>query len=186
MTMVVALLGIIIFDKLMNASYDGAVTLIVKQTMPSGELGDDYKYDGYYAVMANQVFADTLESWLDSPEIIAEVYEKAGMDVPVSMSYLANRFEIDKVVSQSVAVRINAGSTEEAQTLLKAMVEVLKSRIENVLVGSQNQPMFTLSSSNILVLPHQLDYRLQFGVGLVGAVVVGLFMAYAVYAMKEE
>ena len=185
-TIVIALMGIVIFNKMQTPTYDGAVTLMVKQTLPASEAGDDYKYNGYYAVMANQTFADTLESWLDSPEIVAEIYERAGFDVPQSISFLASRFSIDKVISQSVSVGISVGSEEEAESLLDAMNEVLKQRVESMLVNNQSQPVFTLSSSKKLVVLHEYDYRLQFGIGVVGALALGLFLSYFVYAMKGD
>lgn len=186
MTILVAVGGIAIFDKMQSQTYDGATTLIVKQTISGGVGDEDYNYDGYYAVMANQTFADTLESWLDSPEIVAEVYEKAGLDVPSSMNFLANRFNLDKVVSQTVSVRVNAGSQEEARVLLEAMNEVLRQKVESMLVDSQGQPVFTTTSSKILVTTHEIDYRMQFGVGIVAALALGVFLAYFVYAIKED
>ncbi|MBU0648455.1 hypothetical protein KJ855_04730 [Patescibacteria group bacterium] len=186
LTIIVAMLGIVVVDKMQPASYDGAVTLVVKQVLPASEEGVDYKYDGYYAVMANETFADTIESWLDSPDVVAEIYEKAELSVPQSMSHLSGVFGIEKVRSQSVSVRINAGSLQEAELLMGGMLEVIKNKVEHMLVDKDGQSIFTLTNSKILVLKHEVDYRLQFGIGLLGALCIGVFLTYFLFVMKED
>ena len=183
-TIVATMLLIVIFDKAQPASYDGAVTLLVKQTLPSSEEGNDYKYDGYYAVMANQTFADTIESWLESPSFVAEVYQNAGLDIPNNISTLSGRFIIDKVVSQSVSVRVLAGSKEEADIMMNSLVETVKMHIESLLVDQNGLPIFTLGNTVVIVVPHSIDYRLQFGIGALGAVCLGIFLAYFMFALS--
>lgn len=183
---VLAFGGLIVTNKMQSISYDGAVTLFVKQVFLAPEKIENYKYDGYYAVMANQTFADTLEIWLKSPEIVAEIYEKAGINYPSSMSGLTNLFDVDKSISQSVAVKINIGSEQEAALLLKSATDVIKERVEKYLVNSEGQPIFTIDSSKILVLRHEIDYQLQFAIGFMGAISVGIFLAYFMYAISEE
>ncbi len=185
LSMVIVVVSLVIIDKSQSAEYEGTMTLIVKQTMP---VSDDsgYKYDGYYAVMANQTFADTLESWLKSPEMVAEIYEKAEIAYPKTMSALRGRFDVEKVISQSVAVGVKTGSRQETEDLLNATNEVMKSRIEGMLVDKDGKPLFTLNRSNVLVLPYTIDYRLQFGVGIMGAICVGIFLAYLMSAISKE
>ncbi|MFZ5392365.1 MAG: hypothetical protein ACOZAR_04220 [Patescibacteria group bacterium] len=185
LSVVIVVAALVIIDKSQSAEYEGTMTLIVKQTMP---VSDDsgYKYDGYYAVMANQTFADTLESWLKSPEMVAEIYEKAKIAYPKNMSALRGRFDVEKVISQSVAVGVKTGSGQETEDLLNATNEVMKSRIEGMLVDKDGKPLFTLNRSNVLVLPYVIDYRLQFGVGIMGAICVGIFLAYLMSAISKE
>lgn len=38
-----------------------------------------YRFDGYYALQATDLFAATLASWVHTPEIIAAAYQQAGL-----------------------------------------------------------------------------------------------------------
>lgn len=185
LSVVIVIVALVVVDKSQSAEYEGTMTLIVKQTMPSAE-DNGYKYDGYYAVMANQTFADTLESWLKSPEMVAEIYNKAKIDFPRNMSALRGRLEVEKVISQSVAVSMKSGSQAETENILNATYEVMKKQIENMLVDKEGKPLFTLNKSDILVLPYMIDYRLQFGVGIMGALCVGIFLAYLMAAIGKD
>ena len=185
MSVIIVVVALLIVNKTQTTEYEGTMTLIVKQTVPTSE-ETNYKYDGYYAVMANQTFADTLESWLKSPEMVAEIYTKAKIDYPKNVSTLRGRLDVEKVISQSVAVSLKTGSQTETNSLLNATYEVMRSKIEEMLVDKDGKPLFTLNKSDILVLPYVIDYRLQFGVGVMGAICVGIFLAYLMSAISKE
>ncbi len=185
LSVLVVIVALILVDKLQSQEYEGTTTLVVKQiVLPSTE--GDYGYDGYYAVMANQSFADTIEGWLKSPEMVAEIYEQAKIDYPKNMSTLQARFDVDKVVSQSIAMKMKAGSKEEAELLLKSAQTVVKERVETMLVDKEGKPLFTVINTPVLVLPYAIDYRVQFGVGIMGALCVGVFLVYLLEAIAKE
>ena len=43
------------------------------------EEATEYRFDGYYALQATDLFATTLASWVHTPEIIAAAYQQAGL-----------------------------------------------------------------------------------------------------------
>lgn len=187
MCVIVVAGAIKIVDSMSAKSYEGATTIFVRQMLVAPDAkSEDYKFDGYYAVMANQTFADTLENWIKSPEIVAEAYQNQKMDYPKSMSSLSNRYEIDKVISQSVAIRVTSGNTEESEKLLKGMIAVLREKIEKYLIDQSGKPIFTIDNSPVLVLEHQADYRVQYGIGVLGALCLGLFLIYFIDALREK
>jgi capsular polysaccharide biosynthesis protein len=185
LTILVVVVGLAVANKTEEPSWDAATTLISKQVVVGPEEGQDYKYDGFYTVQANQMFSDSIETWLEAPDFVNLVYNQAGITSPQSISALKDRFDFDKVISQSVAVRINAGSDDEAKKMMEAMIVVMKEKTETLLVDKNNKPIFTLDSTPVLVLPHEVDTRLQFGVGLIGAVGLGIFLAYFMDAFEE-
>lgn len=184
---ILVVVGIETANRMTNKSYEGATTIFVRQSVFAPEASNDnYKFDGYYAVMANQTFADSLENWIKSPEIVVEAYKAAEMDYPRNMSTLANRFEIDKVISQSVAVRASSGNPDESEKLLNSLIVVLKQKVEKFMQDQNNKPIFTIDNTPILVLEKQADYRIQYGIGILGAVCLGLFLTYFIDALKEK
>jgi hypothetical protein len=185
LSVVVVFVGIVITNKMSKASWDGATTLVLKQQIIADKSADNYKYDGYYAVQANQIFSDSIETWLEAPDFIEMIYNQAQIQSPKTMSALKSRFDFDKVISQSVAVRLNAGTKEEVEKMMEAMISVMKSKTENLLVDQEGKPVFTIDSSPVLILPHEIDFKLQFGIGLLGALCMGVFLCYFLYAFDE-
>ena len=186
LSVVIVFVGIVIFNRMQTESFDAATTIFVQQKVASVDEGTDYKYDGYYAVLANEEFADTVESWLNSPDIVQEIYDRAQITAPADMAGLSNLFDINKVISQSVQVKMNFGSKIEAEKMMSAMLEVVKEKVENALRLKDGNPIFTIGNSDVLVLVHKVDYNMQFGIGFIGALCVGVFLAYFMYAVSEE
>ncbi len=186
LAVVVTMGGIYVSNMYSGISYDGSTTLILKQSVTGPEIGEDYKYDGFYTVQANQMFSDSIETWLEAPDFVNLIYAKAELNAPVSMNALKNLFDFDKVISQSVAVRINTGNQDEASKLMNAMILVMKERTESVLMDKNGAALFTLDSTPVLVLPHEADYKLQYGAGLIGGIGMGMFLAYFMVAFEDE
>ena len=186
LAVLVAAGGIFVINRSAAQTYDGVTNVIVQQKIASYEQGEDFKYDGYYAVLANQQLSDTLETWLVSPDVVDEIYQRAGINPPTSLDALSNVFNINKEVSQSIKVVMNTSTADEAERVLKAMIDIMREKVEGMIVSYDNRPIFTVSSTQVLVLPHEIDYRLQYGVGIAGGLLVGLLLAYFVYALREE
>lgn len=186
LVLLIVLGGTYFFNRSAEKSFDGVVNVIVQQKMASSEAGEDYKYDGYYAVVANQQLSDTLETWLVSPDVVYEIYQRAQINPPTSINALSNIFVINKEVSQSIKVMINTSNQEEGEKILTAMLDVMRDRVEHMITNQASQPIFTVTGTQILVLPHEIDYRLQYGVGAMGGLFIGLLLSYFLYALREE
>lgn len=185
LSVIVVFGGILLVNRTTPASWDGVTNVIVQQKIASYETGTDFKYDGYYAVLANQQLSDTLETWLVSPDVVYEIYQRAQLAPPEKFGVLSKVFTINKEVSQSIKVVMNASTKEEADKVLASMVEVMRERLEKTIVSYDDRPIFTVTSTTPLVLPHEVDERLQYGVGLIGALTIGLLLAYFMYALRE-
>ncbi len=186
LSVVIVLGGIVIANKISKVSYDGSTTLILKQMVAGPEEGQDYKYDGFYTIQANQMFSDSVETWLEAPDFVKLIFDRANLSAPEGMNALKGVFDFDKVISQSVAVRLNRGSADEVKQILEAMIQVMKEKTESLLVDKNSKPLFTIDTTPVLVLQHEIDYRLQFGAGLVGALGLGAFLAYVFYAFEDK
>jgi hypothetical protein len=64
----------------------------------------EYQYDGYYALQAADLFAQTVVSWFSTPSVLREVYDQASMDPEITtVSSLANRFKVKKYSAQNIS-----------------------------------------------------------------------------------
>ena len=80
------------------------------------EEGADYRFDGYYAISATDLFASTLAAWARAPEVIAEVYDRAEVewegDDP---RQLVKSITADKTAPQLVEITVRHSNPEVVQ-----------------------------------------------------------------------
>lgn len=86
----------------------------------------DYDYDGYYALRASELFADTIISWFSTPSFIKTVIGTAGQsadDAPLP----TRLFRAKRYSSQNVVVRFSAPDPEAGAALAGAVTgEIVK------------------------------------------------------------
>ena len=186
LTLLIVLTGVYLSNRYRPESFDGFTTVFVRQTAVATPGDATNGYDGFYAVQAGQGFADTVETWLKSPEIVSEIYQNAELIAPSSQGELEDLFTVDKVVSQSIAVRMNALEQDQVFKLMEAMGRVTKVKAEKMLVSKEGQPLFTIDTSPVLVLRHEVDIRIEYGVAALGGLGLGLFLAYLTYAWANQ
>ena len=73
--LVVGILSVLI-AQFLPAKYDASVALNVIRV--NREETGDYQYDGFYAIQASNLFAETIVSWLETPAVVKEIYEQSG------------------------------------------------------------------------------------------------------------
>ncbi len=76
----------------------------------------DFSYDGYYALKASELFADTLISWFKTPAVIGDVY--GGQERAVRA---AAGFRAKKPSSQSAVILFREQDRSIAEDLAKRL-----------------------------------------------------------------
>jgi len=71
----------LIFSAVKPVTYETSLSLLISRA--TAQETQDYKYDSYYAIQANDLFANTIVGWLKSPEIVVDIYKEAGVNFPV-------------------------------------------------------------------------------------------------------
>jgi len=108
-----------------------------------------FQYDSFYSYQTASAASDNLIGWIMSAATVAEVYEKAGYDVPnASLKDLAKTFTATKAVGTSAVVSISYASPkkEESEKMVATATDVLKEKIENYnSVSGQN--VFSVQTS---------------------------------------
>lgn len=137
----------------------------------------DYQFDGYYALQAADLFSQTVVSWLQTPSVLVEVYERAGVTTPVQpIRSLTGRFKTKKYSSQNMVVAFAAPSEEEAKRLATAVTEVVTGRSQKVNRTTDNQALFELEASPPVIVRAEPDDLLLGGVSLFVGIVLALFL----------
>jgi len=109
-----------------------------------------FQYDNYYSYQTASAASDNLIGWIMSAATVAEVYEKAGYDVPnSSLKDLAKTFTAIKAVGTSAVVSISYSAQDKNKStkMVSTATEVLKDKIENY-NNVSDQNVFSVQSSN--------------------------------------
>jgi hypothetical protein len=145
--------------------------------VPGRPLSGAYEYDGYYALQATDLFAGTLAGWLTSPDLVADVYAKAGLAQPArSVRTLARVFTARKLSGQLVELRFHARTGEDAQRVAEHVTAIVHRRTEQFNKEGGTPLQFSVTSGEPLVLPVQRSVPLR---ALVGGLVAFVFGASA-------
>jgi capsular polysaccharide biosynthesis protein len=157
-------------------SYENDLILLVgrKGTQDT----DNYKYDGYYAVQASDIFADNVSQWLGNASLVKEIYSRAGVkNESGSLRGFTKMFKAKKLSSQYVEVRYATADSQSAVKLAHAIVDVLGERAEALRTASNEEISFKIIYNDPLTIKTSNNLLLNNILALVGGLVIGIFLA---------
>ncbi len=147
----------------------------------------DYSYDGYYALRASELVADTMISWLSTPSVVKEVYSDAGIamtDTEIK-SISGRAFRGKKYSSQNVVVSYAASDAVAAAKLYESLSRILSERARTLVLSPEQETLFIVTASEPVIASAGVAPRRA---GLAGAFVgafLGLACAYASWRPKS-
>ena len=94
------------------------------------ETANDFRYDGYYALSATDLFAATLAAWVKTPEVIAEAYRRASLAIPSDEPRaLLKTVTADKTGPQLVQITVRHPDKEAALRLAEGLQAVMQENV---------------------------------------------------------
>ena len=146
-------------------------TVPIPRRPPSGE----YEFDGFYALQATDLFAETLAGWLTSPDLASEAYRRAGLPQPAqSVRRLGRVFTARKRSGQLVEFSFRARSEDEAERLVREVGSLVRERTERFNEEGRSSLTFTVTQEHPLRIPVQRSAPLR---ALVAALVTFVLAA---------
>lgn len=89
-----------------------------------------YRFDGYYALQAIDLFAATLASWARTPETIAAAHERAGLSLTTrDPRTLRQIVTATKTAPQLVEVTVRQPSEEQSMALAKGLQAAVRDEV---------------------------------------------------------
>ena len=172
-------LAALIFTASQETLYETSLSLSISRADTQETL--DYKYDQYYAIQASELFANTVEQWLKSPEVATKIYQKAEVELPVkSLRKLTKKFRANKMASQYVEVGFKAKSKDEAKRISSATLAVLQDKAA-LLSQVDRTALFSIIGAEPVIVEDKPDIGLNTFLGLV----TGLFLGIGLAFLKE-
>ncbi len=90
-----------------------------------------FRYDGYYALSAADLFSATLARIADSPETIVAAYAKANIPLPTQDAVrLVRAVRSEKTAPQLVRIVVRDASKEHAERITSGLVFVMNNAID--------------------------------------------------------
>lgn len=143
----------------------------------------DYQYDGYYALQASDLFSETVVSWLQTPSVLVEIYERAGLTNAsnASIRSLTSRFKTKKAAAQNIVVSYSSPTSEEASKLATAMTETITDHTATANRTAQDKALFEVQAARPVIVKVEANPIL---VGL-ASLIVGIALAAFLVPLVE-
>jgi len=175
-TVLLVFISTLIFSGLKEVSCENDMLLLISRSGTQNTA--DYKYDGYYAVQASDIFADNASQWLASASIASEIYIRAKAESELrSLKDFSKIFKADKLSSQYVRVRYRSKDKETAIDLAHAITDVLQEKADLLSRSSIEQISFKIIYSDPLSIESKSDFLLNGILAIIGGLFLGIFMA---------
>lgn len=101
------------------------ISLAQRETAP------DFRFDGYYALQATDLFAATLAGWMKTPEHVVEAYREAGLPLPsTDARTIVKAVEVTRSGPQLVQVAVKSESKIEAEALASGLRVVIEREVD--------------------------------------------------------
>lgn len=161
------------FSYLQKKSYETSVSIFMVKD--STQSTDEFKYDGYYALQSGEIIADNIEKMLQSPQIVNEIYQEAGVDPNFDkIKKYKKSFTAHKMSNQYVEVSFNSETRENAKQVSGAITKVLQRKMEETKISSEEEISFSIENNTPVIIEKKTDMILNSLVGLFSGFFLGI------------
>ncbi len=140
---------------------------------------DNYKYDGYYAVQASDVFSDNISQWLASASVASEIYSRAKIKTDFTdFKQFSKIFKAKKLSSQYVEVRYETPDEQSAKVIARAIVDVLQEKTDSLSKSSNEEISFNIIYNDPLVIRSENSVWWNNLMAIFGGLFIGILLAF--------
>lgn len=139
---------------------------------------ENYTYDSFYRLQADERFADTVVRWLASPRVVEDIYNTAGIDVKaLSTRTLSSTFGAKRLSSQMIEVTYNHPNEKVLQKISEATITELNAYAESLNKESKEKNWFIVIGSDPVIRDARVPFPLSVALGLALGVFLGFWVA---------
>lgn len=147
----------------------------------------DYTYDSFYRLQADERFADTVVRWLSSPRITEDVYAGTGLSMnSVSMRGIKQTFVAKRLSSQMIEVSFSSKNKGSASDISRSITKVLNRYTESLNKGDEEPSWFVVIGSDPVVRDGRLPLMTALAIGLLIGAFVGFWGVYVRHYFQSE
>lgn len=185
-TTILLTLAAFIFTLTQPISYQatGSLTIVPKSI---AELKNVYQYDGYYSLQTSNLFGVTITSWLGNPDIVTEIFQKAGYTTEgISVQALSKFINTSQMLnSSSVTFRLGDRDENKTQKLATATIEVVRNKTVEFNQAAGTRVNFEIVATSPLVNKVEPKKELNTAVGFLSGLILGVFLSFVLEYLKK-
>ncbi|HRZ95610.1 MAG TPA: Wzz/FepE/Etk N-terminal domain-containing protein [Candidatus Moranbacteria bacterium] len=156
-TAVIIILSAFAYFSFRPVSY--TTSLVMNITRSGAQNTDNYKYDDFYRLQADEKFAETLVEWLKSPRIEEEILKEAGIDASsYSLKKLAKNIKAEKKSSQVVAASFSAQNKKNSENMAQAVSKIISQKTENLNKDQKDSAWFHVIFENPVIRIDEVSF----------------------------
>jgi uncharacterized protein involved in exopolysaccharide biosynthesis len=153
-------------------------TLLLNIGRGSLQHTDQYTYDSFYRLQADERFADTVVRWLGTPRIVEDIYAKAGLSRPAAaMPSLKNAFQAKRLSSQMIEVVYADPDAATLKQMAGAAVVVLNEYTQSLNQENGTAEWFVVIGNDPVIRDARVSLSFVLAIGLIFGVFIGFWAA---------
>jgi len=152
------------------------------------ELKNVYEYGGYYELQTATLFGSTIASWLCSPDIVAEIYQKAGYEIKNRTSKALSKLIKTTFIPSSFSIKLQLKDEDKnkAQKLTRATIETIQNKTAEFNQKAEIKTNFEVVAAEPVILENRPKEGFSTAIGALAGLVLGIFLAFiAEYSKKS-
>lgn len=162
----------VVLSKVLPSKHEASIAFTIDHR--ELQASEDYAFDGYYALRASEIFADTVVSWFNTPSVHARILELARGFIETELPESLN-FRVKKFSSQNVVATLKDRDAERLEHLAQTTVGVITSRASELNKNADGNSIFVVSAEKPIIYAKALPPAKAGIIGfLLGAVIAGL------------
>lgn len=157
-------------------------TLLLNIGRTGTQVTQDYMYDSFYRLQADERFSDTVVHWLGSPRVVEDIFTTVGIDVKMlSTRTLSSIFGSKRLSPQMIEVTYSNPSEGVLQKIYEATISQLNQYTNSLNKESNETNWFVVIGSDPVIRDVRVSFPFAFVIGLV----FGIFFGFWIALMKH-
>lgn len=169
-----SVLAAIIWQKSQGQEYQATLLLNIGRTGVQNT--QEYTYDSFYRLQADERFADTVVRWLGSPRVVEDIYTVANIDLEKKdIRDLKSVFGAKRLSSQMIEVTYADAGDKTLKKISEAVIVTLNRYTDSLNKENNETNWFIVIGSDPVVRDARIPFPLTLVMGLLLGVFVGLW-----------
>jgi len=182
---IIGLASALVFSLLRPAYYDTSLAFSINRI--NLQTTEDYQYDGYYAIQASDLFSQTVMSWMMTPSVLLEIYQKAQIDPQISsLEEISSRFKTKKYSPQNIVVRYKERDRQTADEIAQAITTIVQEKAILANQTSEQKALFEVAGTSPVIVERRPVIWLNTLIGLVTGFIFSLIAAYLIEYLRRS
>lgn len=157
-------------------------SLILNITRTGTQAAQDYRFDDFYRLQADEKYAETIVEWLKSPRVVSDIYQEAEIEVSnLSLRQLSRAFEVDKLSAQVVSVGFAFSDERKARDVCLAIVNIVEKNTQELNAEQKNATWFKIISQEPVIVRQVFSGMTVF----VASFLVGFFLGFWLVMLRH-